>query len=75
MEIEQSPWRREFRDGFVATMPLWLADIPFDFPELLAALPHPLFDGAVLEAVLGDRQPDVTRMRTERMMEKRQHGP
>ena len=42
--------------------------------ELLAALPDPLLDGAVLEPMLGQRQPDVSRMRAERMMEKCQHG-
>ena len=29
---------------------------------------------AVLEPVLGERQPDEARMRAERMMEQRQHG-
>ena len=37
METAQSDHRREFRSGFVATMPLWLADIPFAMAYALLA--------------------------------------
>lgn len=37
METAQFDHRREFRSGFVATMPLWLADIPFAMAYALLA--------------------------------------
>ncbi|MCA9859134.1 MAG: AzlC family ABC transporter permease [Thermomicrobiales bacterium] len=37
MEPAQSDRRREFRSGFVATMPLWLADVPFAVAYALLA--------------------------------------
>ena len=41
--------------------------------KLLAPLPHALLDEARLEAELAERQAHETRMRTERMMEQRDH--
>jgi 4-azaleucine resistance transporter AzlC len=37
MDSEQPHYRKEFRDGFVATMPLWLADVPFAIAYALLA--------------------------------------
>ena len=39
----------------------------------LAPLPDPLFHQPQIEAVFAERQADEARMRTERMMEQREH--
>ena len=42
--------------------------------EFVAALPYPLLDEPRRDAVLAEREPDEAGMRTERMMEQRQHS-
>src|SRR5215472_18917043 len=44
-----------------------------DGEELGPALPHPLLDRPHGDTVLAQGQPDEARMRTERMVEQRQH--